>query len=361
MDAIMNQFFDAATAVNSAPVRSWKENGGKIVGYTCSYVPGEIFHAAGILPYRLRGIETGSMEIGDAYFGPFICTFPKCILQLAGKGKYAFLDGAIITPGCDSMRRLGECWRKAGDAHPGIVPDFFYYFDVPHKTTEHGLKWFREEIRHLIDALETQFQVKITEDKLRASIAEFNKGRKLLSELETLRAGREIVISGTEAYAVAMAGTVMPRDAFTRCLESLVHSLKKKKGPALDDRKRLMLIGSISDDISLVQLLEEDNKAVVVSENLCFGVREESAMVDETKDPVEALADAYLGESKCPRMYGKYKERLTELERIIKKSGVEGVVMQNIRFCDLHGSRSEERRVGKECRRLCRSRWSPYH
>jgi subfamily B ATP-binding cassette protein MsbA len=25
------------------------------------------------------------------------------------------------------------------------------------------------------------------------------------------------------------------------------------------------------------------------------------------------------------------------------------------------GQRSEERRVGKECRRLCRSRWSPYH
>jgi hypothetical protein len=24
-------------------------------------------------------------------------------------------------------------------------------------------------------------------------------------------------------------------------------------------------------------------------------------------------------------------------------------------------ARSEERRVGKECRRLCRSRWSPYH
>ena len=25
------------------------------------------------------------------------------------------------------------------------------------------------------------------------------------------------------------------------------------------------------------------------------------------------------------------------------------------------GPRSEERRVGKECRLLCRSRWSPYH
>ena len=27
----------------------------------------------------------------------------------------------------------------------------------------------------------------------------------------------------------------------------------------------------------------------------------------------------------------------------------------------IFGSRSEERRVGKECLRLCRSRWSPYH
>ena len=27
----------------------------------------------------------------------------------------------------------------------------------------------------------------------------------------------------------------------------------------------------------------------------------------------------------------------------------------------IEAARSEERRVGKECRRLCRSRWSPYH
>ena len=28
---------------------------------------------------------------------------------------------------------------------------------------------------------------------------------------------------------------------------------------------------------------------------------------------------------------------------------------------ELNIERSEERRVGKECLRLCRSRWSPYH
>jgi hypothetical protein len=30
-------------------------------------------------------------------------------------------------------------------------------------------------------------------------------------------------------------------------------------------------------------------------------------------------------------------------------------------MCSDFYERSEERRVGKECRRLCRSRWSPYH
>ena len=31
------------------------------------------------------------------------------------------------------------------------------------------------------------------------------------------------------------------------------------------------------------------------------------------------------------------------------------------RFAGDLNARSEERRVGKECLRLCRSRWSPYH
>ena len=33
----------------------------------------------------------------------------------------------------------------------------------------------------------------------------------------------------------------------------------------------------------------------------------------------------------------------------------------NLLVSDAGIARSEERRVGKECLRLCRSRWSPYH
>ena len=34
---------------------------------------------------------------------------------------------------------------------------------------------------------------------------------------------------------------------------------------------------------------------------------------------------------------------------------------ENVETADLILLRSEERRVGKECASMCRSRWSPYH
>ncbi len=333
----MNPFYNAATKIQSKAVMEWNRAGKKIVGYTCSYTPAEIFHAADILPVRLRGLETDGMEIADAYYGPFVCSFPKCILQLAGKGELSFLDGAIITPGCDAMRRLDECWRKAGDDYKGIVPDYFYYFDVPHKVEPHGMAWYVQEIRNLIKSVEDHFEVEITDEKLSASIKLYNRGRELLRELEDLRAKERVPVSGTQAFAAAVAAVVSPRDEYTKTLEDWL-AVVKENIPLENDRKRLLLIGSISDEIDLVELIEESANAVVVGENLCFGVQYESSLISEEGDPVAALAAHYLGKSICPRMYGKYKERLALLVEKIKRLKVDGVVMQNIRFCDLHGA-----------------------
>ena len=332
-----NSFYEATTTVCNRSIQEWQASGKKIVGYTCSYVPPEIFYAAGILPVRIRGIETEGTDIGDAYFGPFICSFPKCILQLAGKGKYNFLSGVIITPGCDAMRRLDECWRKAGEDYPGIVPPFFYYFDVPHKTLPHGMKWFKEELLALIAGVEQHFSVTVDTDGLHQAIALYNRGRMLLKELEEIRTRPEVPITGTEAFAVAVAGTVLPRDLYTEQLQQLLEDLKNRPSVSAG-KKRILVIGSISDDIQIVELIEKNPTAIVVAENLCFGVRYEGNLVAETGDPVEAMAEGYLGECTCPRMFGKYQERLAILKAKIDAAAIDGVIMQNIRFCDLHGS-----------------------
>ena len=334
----MKTFNDAATKVQCESIASWKKAGKPVVGYTCSYTPAEIFHAADILPVRLRGIETEGMEIGDTYFGPFICSFPKCILQLAGKGQFSFLDGAIITPGCDGMRRLDENWRKAGEDYEGIVPDYFHYFDVPHRAEAYGMEWYVDEIKKLIKSVENHFHVEITPEKLSAAIKEFNIGRKLLNEIENLRFKKEIVVSGTEVFAATVAGTVMPRDEYTKELKKWVTTLKKRKTSLNKDKHRVMVVGSISDEIGLFELIEGTDNAIIVGENLCFGIRYEGNEIKEDGDPIEAMANHYLGKSVCPRMYGKYKERIALLKDRIERSNADGVIMQNIRFCDLHGA-----------------------
>ena len=52
----------------------------------------------------------------------------------------------------------------------------------------------------------------------------------------------------------------------------------------------------------------------------------------------DILAEDYLRQSECPRMFGGYQERWRKIKDRIEKYHVDGVVLQNIRFCDLHGS-----------------------
>jgi benzoyl-CoA reductase subunit C len=353
---MMEVFHEAAANITNIYITDWVKSSKVIVGYTCSFMPPEIFHAADILPYRIRGIETESMEIGDAYYGPYVCTFPKCLLQLAGEGKFGFLSGAVISTGCDAMRRLDECWRKAGDDYKGTLPDFFHYFDVPHKTDPHAMKWFENEIKKLILLVEEHYKVKITETNLKNSISVYNQGRALLWELEKQRAEKKIRISGVDAFSIAVAGTVMPREAFNEQLEQLLVDIKNPIRPSSNGNRRIMIAGSINDDIELVRLIE-DAGSTVVADSICFGIRSEIDQVNTDEDPISALANRYLSNSVCPRMFGAYNQRFDFLKEKVERAGVEGIILQNIRFCDLHGSENglferDFEKMGIPCLRL---------
>jgi len=335
---MMEFFREVEESIKHDPLKAWLESGKKVVGYTCSFMPPEIYHAAGILPYRMRAIATESMEIGDSYYGPFVCSFPKCLLQVIGEGRYDFLDGAIITSGCDSMRRLDDNWRAAGQEYENILPDFFHYFDVPYKTMSFSVDWFVEQIRILIKKTEAYFKVAITEDKIKESIAAYNEGRTLLGELGEIRNGSKVLISGTDAYVINLASTVLPRELFNQELKKLLNRLQRKKKSLLKEGgKRIMVSGSICDDKDLIALVEEDG-SIVVTENICFGIRGIDDQVSLDGDPVVALAKKYMVDSVCPRFMTAYQSRFAYLQEKAVRAGVDGVVFENIRFCDLHGS-----------------------
>ena len=96
-------------------IRDWKESGGRVFGYTCSYVPEEILYAEGqpsrILPIRLGAQGTTTTDDADIHMHKFLCSYCRCVMQLALTGEYDFLDGVVLTNGCEHMRRTFEIWR----------------------------------------------------------------------------------------------------------------------------------------------------------------------------------------------------------------------------------------------------------
>jgi bzd-type benzoyl-CoA reductase N subunit len=332
----LEKFNEVAKSLNNTFIEEWKKKGGKVVGYSCTFLPHEVLHAAGLLPVRLRGIGTTSLSIGDTYFGPVNCSVPKCFIQVAGQGDYKFLDGAVVGNGCDSMRRLYDTWRKANEDFPGVLPRFFEYVPVPHRANDYSIDFYAEEIKDFIKKLEAHFGVKVTDQKLRDSIKVYNESRLLLQKLEALRSSKEIPISGADAMAVLIAGKVIPPEQYNTMLKELIADLEK--APSVSDgQKRIMLVGSANDDVDFIHLIEE-NGAIVVADTVCYGSRSFSELVDEKGDPVHALASTYLKNNICPRMYGIYKDRFAYISKLAEKTSVQGVILQNVRFCDLHGS-----------------------
>nr|HPJ95619.1 2-hydroxyacyl-CoA dehydratase family protein [Deltaproteobacteria bacterium] len=206
------------------------------------------------------------------------------------------------------------------------------------KITDYSITWYEDELKVLIMKIEKHFKVRITKTALRKSIKLFNEGRKLLIELDEMRASPDIRLAGEEATAIMLAGFAMPREEYTKLLKKTIDKLKKQlPAKTANQGKRIMIVGSTSDDLDFIRLIEESG-CTVVADTMCFGSRSFSDLTDEKGDPVPSLARRYLSHKFCPRMFGYYKDRLSHITDMAQKARVDGVILQNIRFCDLHGS-----------------------
>jgi benzoyl-CoA reductase/2-hydroxyglutaryl-CoA dehydratase subunit BcrC/BadD/HgdB len=104
----------------------------------------------------------------------------------------------------------------------------------------------------------------------------------------------------------------------------------------MDARARIMVGGSYIDDPWLIDIIESTG-AVVVTDVLCTGRKYVEGMVDETTEPVEAIARRYfLRDPSCPRMVDGYPGRISFTKRLAQEAKVDGVIFERITFCDSH-------------------------
>ncbi len=339
----MEQVIKQSEVVENDFVKKWKEGGGKVLGYACVTTPPEIIDAAGILPYRLRALGNPNTEIADAHLARFNCSFCRSCLQLGLDGTYAFLDGSIETNGCDHLRGMFENWEYVQPS------EFFHYVKVPHQVNEDAMVYYIEELRLFKSAIEEHFGVKITDEAMKGAIERQETIRDKLREVYEMRMGRKPAFTGTEALSIFLLASAVPYDDFIRLAES---AIEERRGTGVSGyRARLMLCGAATDELELINAIE-DVGGLVVTDGLCYGARAFWSPVDTTRDPIEALADVYLKDLLCPRMYEDYPRRRDFVLDAVKKYDVDGVMVMHNKFCDVHGVDNVQLRLDLEKRSI---------
>ena len=323
------KFAEAAASIMNPEIRAWKDNGGKVVGFFCSTVPEELFTAAGLLPFRMRGTGSNSTELSDAFFSPINCSFPRHTLNQALMGEYDFLDGLVCINSCDHVRRIYDNWIR------NLKTPFVQVMSLPRKVQEPQINWYYDEIELLRGQLAEHFGIDLSDERLKQAIALHNQVRALQKELYLLRKVDRPPITGAETLAVMVAGTAMPKARYKELLEELLEELRGAEGRT-GYRARLMILGSELDDPGYIQTIEEQGGLVVV-DSTCFGSRLMWRPVNEDEpDPVRALASYYIYDRpSCPRMYGDQPRRIDYTRELAREFRVDGIIGERLLFCDM--------------------------
>jgi len=305
-----------------------KARGQKIVGWLCNYIPEELIEAAGMLPIRILGDSGVAIQEADAYLYANTCFFARSCLELGLQNRYDFLDLFVAGNTCDPIRRLFDVWR-----HYLPVPAA-HLIPIPHRISNRAYIYFADQLRSFKGILEDLTGFSLSPDKLRGAIGLYNRTRDLLKELYELQRSERPRIRGSEMMQIIRAAWRMPRTEYNQALERLLEELKGRP-PLPKGRARLLMAGSLLDRQELLQLIE-DLGGWVISDELCTGTRYFCLKVDTRLEPLEALARRYLDKPPCARMR-PYSRRLEYIRQLIDTFRIDGVIHENIKFCELYG------------------------
>ena len=327
---ILDIFLEATNNLYNDYLKEWKDNGGKITGYTCSYMPEEIISAAGSIPFRLRGKRNIDLESVDRYLGPFGCTYVSHFLETALGDDLDFLNGMVFVNTCDHMRRMFDNIKRFKTSQ------YAHILDVPKKREKAEIELFRGELEGLKRELEAQYSVKITDDRLWEALRLHNETRSLQRELYNLRRHKYPPITGAQTLAVMVAGTSMPKEKYNLYLRELINELQKESN-SNTYKARLMVVGPSMDDPKLFNVIE-DVGGLIVTDSICHGTRVFWNTVDESaNDPLLALARYYIGDRpSCPHSIGQ-TQRSEYIKQMKQDFAVDGIIGLRLKFCELWG------------------------
>lgn len=308
------------------PYHEWpgRYPGRHAFGYFCTYAPLEVLHAAGFTPVRLAQ-SSGPVMLADAHLPSFACALARTVTERMLNGQLDYLEGVLFPHTCDTLQCVADVWCMAAP-HFKVVT-----FSLPAALSgPSAAGYVLAQLHDLSTVLELEFGAPVTESALRASIALYNEQRRLLATLFE----RRDQISAERTWALTLGSMLMPIEESNALLQSLLAGRSAgagawRQGPAL------VLVGAVLDDPAIPRLIDELGGRVM-ADDLCTGSRYFEALVDENKEPFEALAHRYLERVPCPCKHDPAHPRAERLLHLVRSSGAQGVIFVLPKFCDPH-------------------------
>ncbi|MFX1392049.1 MAG: double-cubane-cluster-containing anaerobic reductase [Promethearchaeota archaeon] len=325
--------------IRISELKKAKEEGKKVIGTFCLYVPDEIIFALDAIGVGLCGGTNFSNYAAEDLLPANICALIKSALGF-GVGNicpyYAMTDILIGETTCDGKKKA---WEVLNDYKP------VYVMETPQcKSRPEAREHFIAEIKALIAKLEEVTGNKLTVEKLKEAIEKIAKKRAQMRRVYEARKTDPPPISGKDALLMSQVAFYDDPDREIEMVGKLADELEDriKEGVGVVDKgtKRILISGTpmAIPNWKLHHIIETSG-AVIVAEETCTGTRYFSSEFPEIKgdsidDLIGLIVDRYLGIN-CA-CFTPNDNRLKDIKQLFKKYNADGIIFYTLSFCQTY-------------------------
>ncbi|TYB88916.1 MAG: CoA protein activase [Kosmotoga sp.] len=280
-----------------------------MIYYACSYVPLEILIASNQPFKRIKKpLKTESELIHRN-----ICDYCKTIFQtVMNLNKY---DVFISIDSCDAMRRISDVLKKEAEAK--IVT-----LRLPWKTDSEAVRIYKNELETLVEKLEENFDVTLSEKDLSYGIDMF---KKITDNIWNVHKGTFPALEKQKTIDYAFNGQF--------------YTPEKKNDSENPEKPGLAIIGGFFQPEKFIEIVNEVGGRIVLNES-CQGIRPFTGKYSDEGNSLFKIAQRTLqSRLPCGRFYSNYGY---DLKHLLNEFGIDGVIKVQPKFCDFYGFTTEE-------------------
>ena len=312
-------------------IKELSEQGVPIVGTYCTFVPWEIIHAAGAVSASLCSRSQKPIAAAEERLPRNLCPLIKASYghAMTDTCPYFHFCGLVVAEStCDGKKKMFELLN---DIRP------VYTIQLPQRGDRpEDLQIMKNEFALFKEEMERFTGHKITDDDLRAAIRLRNRERTALRGLWSLAELENPPLTGHEIWEFGEYMSFhFDKEAAIAWLDRQVADLRAAveagENRGLGKKPRVMVTGCpISGATKVIDAVEAAGGLVACYEN-CGGEKELRYLVDENKEPIEALAEKYLGIG-CSVM-SPNEARLNAIRYLSDLYRVDGVLDMTLTSC----------------------------